>query len=113
MNPSKEIKAIREQFNNASDEELLINIRISKILSFLFSRNFFRGFLFFLIMLINLYFFNKTDNELRLLINTIISIFFVLLITEFINSDREAEIEKCTFETLRKMREELKEKQNL
>ena len=113
MNPSKEIKAIREQFNNASDEELLINIRISKILSFLFSRNFFRGFLFIFMMLINLYYFSKTQNEVRLLINTIISIFFVLLITEFLNSDKEAEIEKYTVELLRKMREELKEKQNL
>ena len=113
MNPSKEIKAIREQFNNASDEELLINIRISKILSFLFSRNFFRGYLFIFMMLINIYYFSKTENEFRLLINTIISIFFVLLITEFLNSDKEAEIEKYTVEILRKMREELKEKQNL
>lgn len=113
MNPSKEIKAIREQFNNASDEELLINIRISKILSFLFSRNFFRGFLFIFMMLINIFYFSKTENEFRLLINTIISIFFVLLITEFLNSDKEAEIEKSTVEILRKMREELKEKQNL
>jgi magnesium-transporting ATPase (P-type) len=113
MNPSKEIKAIREQFQNASYEELLINIRISKVLSFLFSRNFFRGFLFIFMMLINLYYFSKTQNEVRLLINTIISIFFVLLITEFLNSDKEAEIEKYTVELLRKMREELKEKQNL
>lgn len=113
MNPSKEIKAIREQFNNASDEELLINIRISKILSFLFSRNFFRGYLFIFMMLINIYYFSKTENEFRLLINTIISIFFVLLITKFLNSDKEAEIEKYTVEILRKIREELKEKQNL
>lgn len=113
MNHSKEIKAIREQFNNASDEELLINIRISKILSFLFSRNFFRGFLFIFMMLININYFSKTEDEFRLLINTIISIFFVLLITEFLNSDKEAEIEKCTVRTLSEMREELKEKQNL
>lgn len=113
MNPSKEIKAIREQFNNASDEELLINIRISKILSFLFSRNFFRGFLFIFMMLINLYFFNKTDNALRLLINTIAGVFLSFFITEYINTDENAAIEKHTFETLRKMREELKEKQNL
>jgi hypothetical protein len=35
----------------------------------------------------------------------------VLLITEFFNSDKEAEIEKFTLETLRKMRAEIKEKQ--
>jgi magnesium-transporting ATPase (P-type) len=112
MNPSKEIKEIREQFNNVTDEELLINIRISKVLSFLFSRNFYRGFLFIFMLLINLYYFSKTEIEVRLLINTIISIFFVLLITEFLNSDKESEIEKYTVEILRKMREELKEKQN-
>lgn len=111
MDTYKETKAIQEQFNNVTDEELLINIRMSKVLSFLFSRNFFRGFLFIFMMLINLYYFNKTENEVRLLINTIISICFVLLITEFLNSDKEAEIEKYTIETLRKMREQLKEKQ--
>lgn len=111
MDTYKETKAIQEQFNNVTDEELLINIRMSQVLSFLFSRNFFRGFLFIFMMLINLYCFIKTENEVRLLINTIISIFFVLLITEFLNSDKEAEIEKNTIETLRKMREELIEKQ--
>ena len=113
MDTSKETKAIREQFINATDEELLTNIRMSKILSSLFSRNFFRGFLFIFMMLINIYYFSKTESEFRLLINTIISIFFALLITEFLNSDKEAEIEKYTVEILRKMREELKEKQNL
>ncbi len=113
MDTSKEKKAIREQFKNDTDEELLINIRISKVLSFLFSRNFYRGFLFILTMLINLYYFSKTQNEVRLLINTIISLFFVFLITEFLNSDKEAEIEKCTVRTLRKMRQELKQKQTI
>jgi magnesium-transporting ATPase (P-type) len=111
MDTYKVTKAIQKQFNNATDEELLINIRISKVLSFLFSRNFFRGFLFIFMTLINIHYFNKTENEVRLLVNTIVSIFFVLLITEFVNSDKEAEIEKCTVETLRKIREELKEKQ--
>jgi magnesium-transporting ATPase (P-type) len=113
MDTSKETKAIKDQFNNASDEELLINIRISKVLSFLFSRNFYRGFLFIFSMLINLYYFSKTENEVRLLLNTIISIFLAFFITEFINSDKEAETEKKTFETLRKMRNELKIKQKL
>ena len=113
MDTSKETKAIQEQFNNATDEELLINIRISKVLSFLFSRNFYRGFLFIFSMLINLYYFSKTENEVRLLLNTIISIFLAFFITEFINSDKEAETEKITFETLRKMRNELKIKQKL
>lgn len=104
---SKETRAIQEQFKNANDKELLINIRLSKVLSFLFSRNFYRGFMFFFMMLINLYYFSKTENEVRLLINTIISIFFILFITEFLNSDVEAKTEKCTVETLRKMRKEL------
>ena len=110
MDISKETKAIREQFINATDEELLTNIRMSKILCFLFSRNFFRGFLFIFMMLINLYFFNKTDNAVRLLINTIASVFLTFFITEYINTDENATIEKHTVEILRKMREELKEK---
>lgn len=113
MDISKETKAIREQFKNDTDEELLISIRISKVLSFLFSRNFYRGFFFILTMLINLYYFSKTQNEVRLLLNTIICIFLVLLITEFLNSDKEAEIEKCTVRTLREMRKELKEKHTI
>lgn len=113
MDISKETKAIREQFKNDSDEQLLINIRISKVLSFLFSRNFFRGLLFIFMMLINLYFFNKTDNAVRLLINTIAGVFSTFFITEYINTDENATIEKYTVEILRKMREELKQKQNL
>jgi hypothetical protein len=111
MDTSKETKAIREQFKNDTDEQLLISIKFSKFLCLLFSRNFNRGFQFIFMMLINLYYFSKTENEVRLLLNTIISIFFVLLITEFFNSDKEAEIEKFTLETLRKMRAEIKEKQ--
>jgi magnesium-transporting ATPase (P-type) len=113
MDTSKETKAIREQFINATDEELLTNIRMSKILCFLFSRNFFRGFLFIFMMLINLFYFSKTENEVRLLLNTLISIFLAFLITEFLNTDENAAIEKCTVETLRKMREELKSKQEI
>ena len=108
MDTSKETKAIQEQFNNATDEELLINIRISKVLGFLFSRNFYRGFLFIFMMLINFHYFSETENEVRLMLNTIISIFFVFFITEFLNSDKEAETEKITIETLRKIRNELK-----
>jgi hypothetical protein len=37
----------------------------------------------------------------------------VFLITEFLNSDKEAEIEKYTVITSRKMRQELKEKQTI
>lgn len=81
---SEETKSIREQFKNDTDKELLISIRISKVLSFLFSRNFFKGFLFIFIMLINLYFFNKTNNSVRLLINTIAGIFLTFFITEYI-----------------------------
>ena len=110
MDTSKETKAIQDQFNNATDEELLINIRISKVLSFLFSRNFYRGFLFIFTTAINLYYFSKSENEVRLLLNTIICIFFILFITEFLNSDKEAEIEKHTLETLRKIRKEIKQK---
>ena len=113
MDISKETKAIREQFKNDTDEELLISIRISKVLSFLFSRNFFRGFLFIFMMLINLYFFNKTDNSLRLLINTIAGVFLSFFITKYINTDENAAIEKHTVEILRKMRQELKEKQTI
>ena len=113
MDSSKETKVIQSQFKNATDKELLISIRISKVLGILFSRNFFRGFIFVVMMLINLYFFSKTENELRLLMNTIISVFFVLFITEFLNTDENAAIEKCTVETLRTMRKELKNKQNL
>lgn len=110
MDTSKETKAIREQFKNHTDEELLISIRVSKVLSFLFSRNFFRGFLFIFMMLVNIYYFSKTENEVRLLLNTFISIFLAFFITEFLNTDENAAIEKCTVNTLRKMREELKVK---
>ena len=113
MDTSKETKAIREQFINATDEELLTNIRMSKILSFLFSRNFFRGFLFIIMMLINLFYFSKTENEVRLLLNTLISFFLAFLISEFLNTDENAAIEKCTVDTLRKIREELKSKQEI
>jgi diacylglycerol kinase len=113
MDTSNETNAIQERFKNATDKELLMNIRMSKVLGVLFSRYFFRGFIFVVMMLINLYFFSKTENELRLLMNTIISVFFVLFITEFLNTDENAAIEKCTVETLRTMRKELKNKQNL
>lgn len=111
MDIIKETKLIREQFKNSTDKELLINIRISKVLRFLFSRNFNRGFLFVFMMLINLYFFSKTGNELRLLINMIFSLFFVFFISNYVNTDDSEVIEKCTIETLKRMRIELKEKQ--
>ena len=113
MDTYKEKKAIQERLHNATDDELLVNIRVAKILSFLFSRNFFRGFLFIFMMLINLYFFNKTDNTVRLLINTIAGVFLTFFITEYINTDENAAIEKYTVEILRKMRKELKEKQTI
>jgi len=113
MDISGETKAIREQFKNDTDEELLISIRISKVVSFLFSRNFFNCFLFIFIMLINLYFFNKTNNAVRLVINTIAGIFLTFFITEYINTDKNAAIEKHTVDTLRKMRQELKQKQTI
>ena len=61
-------------------------------------------------MLINLFYFSKTENELRLLLSALISFFLAFLITEFLNTDENAAIEKCTVNTLRKMREELKAK---
>ena len=82
MDTSKEKKAIHERLKNAADEELLVNIRVAKILSILFSRNFFRCFLFIFMMLINLYFFSKTDNEVRLLINTVDGVFLSFFITK-------------------------------
>lgn len=103
---------IQQEFKDATDSELLVNIRVSKVLSFLFSRNFFRVFLFIFMMLINLYFFSKTGNERWLLINTIAGVFLSFFISEYINTDENAAIEKYTVEILRKMREELKEKQN-
>lgn len=107
MDTSKRKKAIQEQFKNATDEELLINIRISKFLSFLFSKNFYRLWLVCFSMMLNFNFFSKTDNEVRFIMNTIISVLFSFFITEFLNTDENASIEKRTADTLRKMRQEL------
>ena len=111
MDTTEETKLIREQFKNSTDKELLTNLRVSKVLRFLFSRNFNRGFLFVFMILISLYFFCKTENEVRLLISMISSLFYVFFISNYVNTDNIEAIEKCTIETLRKMRIELKEKQ--
>lgn len=111
MDTIKETKLIREKFKNSTDQELLINIKISKVLRFLFSKNFNRSFQFVFMTLINLYFFCKTGNEVRLFRNMIISLFYVFFVSIYVNTDDLEAIVKCTIETLRKMRIELKEKQ--
>ncbi|RAR73762.1 hypothetical protein [Flavobacterium aciduliphilum] len=110
MNAFEEKEVIKSKFKDASDEELLTNIRISKLFYILFSRNFYRILVFSFSMLINLYFYHKIGNEIRLINNSVIALVISIFITNYLNSDKEAETEKQTIKILRKMREELKEK---
>lgn len=108
MKTSTKNKNIQEEFKFATNDELLNNIIISKILYILFSRNFYRMLVFGFSMVLNFYFYNKTGNEVRFFINSAIALIFSIFITNYLNSDKNAESEKHTIKILRKMREERK-----
>ncbi|GAA4074671.1 hypothetical protein GCM10022389_20310 [Flavobacterium cheonanense] len=110
---SEENEEVRLQYKNANDSELLTNIRISKTLYFLFSRNFYRILVFGFSMGINFYYYYKSGNGMRLINNSFIAFVLSMVITNYLNSDEDAATEKQTINTLRKMRQELKEKQTI